>query len=81
MLAGLIQDESTRGSDGIPGLSRIPVVGGLFGRQITSKRRSEVVVLLTPSIVRDGREARDLTDEYTRRFRAMEPLRRTPGTN
>jgi general secretion pathway protein D len=81
MLAGLIQDESTRGSDGIPGLSRIPLVGGLFGRQTSVKRRSEVVVLLTPTIVRDGREARDLTDEYTRRFRAMEPLRSTPSGN
>ncbi len=79
MLAGLIQDESTRGSDGIPGLSRLPIVGGLFGRQSTVNRRSEVVVLLTPTIVRDAREARDLTDEYTRRFRAMEPLRRQPG--
>ena len=79
MLAGLIQDEATRGSNGIPGLSRIPVVGGLFGRQSSVKRRSEVVILLTPTIVRDGREARDLTDEYTRRFRAMEPLRGQPG--
>lgn len=81
MLAGLIQDSSTRGSTGFPGLSRVPVIGGLFGRQTTSKARSEVIVLLTPTIVRDGREARDLTDEYTRRFRAMEPLRRTPSGN
>lgn len=80
MLAGLIQDSTTRGSSGFPGLSRIPVVGGLFGRQTTSKGRSEVVVLLTPTIIRDAGEARDLTDEYSRRFRAMEPLRTKPST-
>ena len=79
MLAGLIQDSTTRGASGLPGLSRIPVVGGLFGQQNSNKSRSEVVVLLTPTIVRDAREARDLTDEYSRRFRAMEPLRRQPG--
>jgi general secretion pathway protein D len=79
MIAGLIQDSATRGATGFPGLSRVPVVGGLFGRQRTSNARSEVIVLLTPTIVRDARESRDLTDEYTRRFRAMEPLRRQPG--
>lgn len=81
LIAGLIQDGVERGSTGIPGLSRLPVVGGLFGRQTNSKRRTEVIILLTANIVRDPNEARDLTDEYSRRFRAMEPLRRTPSGN
>jgi general secretion pathway protein D len=41
-----------------------------------------VIILITPTIVRNPQEARDLTDEYSRRFRAMEPLQskpRTPG--
>ncbi len=74
MLAGLIQDSTTRGSTGFPGLSRIPVLGGLFGRQASNTTRSEVIVLLTPSLVRNHQDARDLTDEYGRRFRALEPL-------
>ncbi|WP_242102749.1 MULTISPECIES: type II secretion system secretin GspD [unclassified Lysobacter] len=81
LIAGLIQDGTVRGSTGFPGLSRIPVLGGLFGRQSSNKSRTEVIVLITPTIVRDPREARDLTDEYTRRFRAMEPLRSTPSGN
>lgn len=81
LIAGLIQDGVERGSTGIPGLSRVPVVGGLFGRQTSTKRRTEVIILLTASIVRNPQEARDLTDEYGRRFRAMEPLRRTPSGN
>lgn len=75
MLAGLVQDGSSKGSTGIPGLSRIPWVGGLFGRQTTSKDRTEVVVLITPTIIRDQQELRDFTDDYTRGFRAMEPLK------
>ncbi|GAA5070788.1 type II secretion system secretin GspD [Lysobacter panacisoli] len=78
MLAGLISDGVQRGSSGFPGLARIPVIGGLFGTQRSSKTRNEVIVLLTPTIVRNPQEARDLTDEYTRRFRAMEPLQRKP---
>jgi len=75
MLAGLVQDGSSKGSTGIPGLSRIPWVGGLFGRQSTSKDRTEVVVLITPTIIRDQQELRDFTDDYTRGFRAMEPIK------
>ncbi len=74
MLAGLISDGATKGSRGFPGLSRLPVIGGLFGRQTSSSDRSEVIVLLTPTIVRNPQEANDLTDEYGKRFRALEPL-------
>ena len=74
VLAGLIQDSVTRGSSGFPGLSRIPVIGGLFGRQSTGQTRSEVIVLLTPTLVRNPQEARDLTDEYGQKFRALDPL-------
>ncbi|MEN5062304.1 type II secretion system secretin GspD [Luteimonas sp. TWI1416] len=74
MLAGLIRDEVGRSSKGLPGLSRIPVIGSLFGSQATSNERSEVIVLLTPTIVRNPQEARQLTDEYGRRFRALQPL-------
>lgn len=74
MLAGLISDSATNGSAGIPGLSRLPIIGGLFGRKTTSSERSEVIVLLTPTIVRNPQEANDLTDEYGKRFRALEPL-------
>ena len=76
LLAGLITDETNRGSNGMPGLSRIPVLGGLFGRQNSSTTRRETIILRTPSLVRNPQESRDLTDEYTRRFRAMEPLNR-----
>ncbi len=74
MLAGLIDDSTTNGSSGIPGLSRLPVIGALFGQKTQSQRRNEVIILLTPTIVRNPQEARDLTDEYGRRFRAMDPI-------
>ncbi|MFT3897024.1 MAG: type II secretion system secretin GspD [Thermomonas sp.] len=79
MLAGLIDDQVERGSSGIPGLSRIPVIGGLFGTQKSNKSRTETIILITPTIVRDAQEAADLTDEYSRRFRAMEPLQQPPS--
>ena len=76
MLAGLISDSAERGAGGIPGLSRIPVLGALFGNQRNESSRSETIVLITARVVRNSAQARDLTDEYSRRFRAMEPLHR-----
>lgn len=75
LLAGLISDSVTTGSSGLPGLSRIPVLGALFGRQTANNTRNEVVVLLTPTIVRDPQDARRLTDEYSQRFRALQPMK------
>ena len=76
MLAGLIQDQRDKGSSGVPGLSRIPWIGGLFGTQSTITTRTEVIVLLTATIIRNPQEARDLTDEYGQKFRSLEPLYR-----
>lgn len=82
ILAGMISDGLERSSSGVPGLSRIPVVGALFGSQRTNKRRNEVIVLLTPTIIGSAQQAREITDDYGRRFRALEPLQsklRKPG--
>ncbi|MEG2804214.1 type II secretion system secretin GspD [Stenotrophomonas sp.] len=74
MLAGLITNSDEDGANGVPGLSRIPVIGALFGKKSQKNERSEVIVLLTPTIVRNAQESRNLTDEYSSRFRAMEPF-------
>jgi general secretion pathway protein D len=50
------------------------VIGGLFGQQGTSTARDELIVLITPTVVRNPQESRAMTDEYSRRFRAMEPI-------
>ncbi len=74
MLAGLISDGLTEGSSGVPGLSRIPIIGALFGTKTSRTDRTETIVLITPTIIRNPQEARNLTDEYGKKFRALEPL-------
>ena len=74
VLAGLISDGTDKSATGVPGLARIPVLGGLFGYQGNSKTRDELVVLITPTVIRNPQEARDLTDEYGRRFRGLDPI-------
>ena len=79
MLAGLISQSDTRGSSGVPGLSRVPVLGGLFGRQSQSQDRTEVLLLITPRVVRSPEQTRTLTDEYIQRFQSMAPLMPPPA--
>jgi type II secretory pathway component GspD/PulD (secretin) len=53
----MISEGLERSSSGVPGLSRIPVVGALFGGQRTYKTRNDVIVLLTPTIVSSSQQA------------------------
>ena len=62
-LAGLIRDTVSRENSGVPWLKDIPVLGALVSSQDNSRTRTELLILLTPHVVRDQREARALTDD------------------
>ena len=62
-LGGLIKDNRTDGRQGIPGLSALPVVGALFGAHNDVNDRTELLVLLTPRVIRTGDEAAAVTEE------------------
>lgn len=53
VLAGLINDEDRRTANGLPGLSRLPVLGRLFGSQANDKSKTEIVLSITPRVVRN----------------------------
>lgn len=75
LLGGLIKQTDSRTSGGVPGLHRIPIIGALFGGKDYESSREELLVMITPVVIRNGDDARRLTDEYSRQFRALEPLR------
>jgi general secretion pathway protein D len=53
ILAGLIQRDERRSNTGVPGLNEIPVVSKLFGGSQDSDNRTEIVLLITPRIIRN----------------------------
>ncbi len=75
LLGGLIQDNRTTGETGIPLISRIPFLGKLFGNTRNHKDRTELIVLITPRVISSTDEARQVTQEYTRQFESLTPLR------
>jgi general secretion pathway protein D len=74
LLGGLIsQDESTTNT-GIPGLNSIPVIGRLFGTTTRSRDRTELILLITPHVITNGDEAKQITDEYKKGFESLQPI-------
>jgi general secretion pathway protein D len=62
-LAGLIRDSDSERNSGIPILKDIPLLGGLVSGQTNQRERTELLVLITPHVVRDQRDARALTED------------------
>ena len=52
VLAGLITDEDRQTAAKVPGLGDLPVVGRLFGSNNTQRNRTELVLLITPRLLR-----------------------------
>lgn len=53
MLAGLIQDEDRRTVSKVPGLGDLPVLGRLFSSHSDDTKKTEIVLLITPRVVRN----------------------------
>ncbi len=53
MLAGLINDEERSSSNRVPGLSSLPIIGRLFASKKDNHDKTEIVLLITPRIVRN----------------------------
>jgi general secretion pathway protein D len=67
-LGGLIQNTDTYNKNGIPFLHELPVIGNLFGSTTKNDDRTELVILLTPKVVKTKQDARIVTDELKRRL-------------
>lgn len=71
VLGGLIRDNSTTGSTGIPLLHEIPVLGAMFGTKSTKGDRTELLVIITPKVVRNDQDARDVSTEMRDRMKSF----------
>jgi len=74
LLGGLIQQSEGVQDNGVPFLNRIPVLGNLFGTTVNNRKRTELIVLITPRVIRDPEDARHVTDDYETRFESIKPI-------
>jgi general secretion pathway protein D len=79
-LGGLITTKDTEDSTGLPGLRHIPVLGPLlFNSTDKEKDRTELIVLLTPRVVRDEAGAKSMTEQLEDELKTIQPLSRSKG--
>jgi len=68
IIGGLIRNQTARAEDRVPVLGRVPFVGALFRRRVTTTGRKEVIIVLTPRVVTTGGSHRAVMPKDSSQF-------------
>ena len=80
VLGGLIRDNTSSGKSGLPGLQDLPFIGNFFGTNTRNTDRTELLVMLTPRVIRSDQDAREVSSELRERMKSFVPLEKTQPT-
>ncbi len=72
VMGGLIGETRGNTSNGLPLISRIPIIGGLFGDQALTKNRSELVMFITPRVVEGEMDMKGIIEDLRRRMEKID---------
>jgi len=64
VIGGIISDRKTIDRTGIPYLMDLPVVGRFFGTTSDATERTELIILITPRVIRNRDESHSITEEF-----------------
>jgi general secretion pathway protein D len=67
VIGGLIREDDSRARSGIPFIYKIPLLGYLFGNTENEDSRTELVILLTPYVVKNQQDAKSVTNNFVDR--------------
>jgi general secretion pathway protein D len=76
LIGGIIDDAITHTRSGLPYLMDIPFLGQAFRSDTDTIERTELLITITPWVIRSKDEARRVTDDYTDRIQGLTELRR-----
>lgn len=71
LLGGLIKQDNAEGSTSVPYLGKIPGLRWLFGTTSKSKARTELIVLITPRVITNSSQSRQVTDDYRQQMQLL----------
>jgi len=74
LLGGIIDDNLRRTKSGVPYLMDLPVLGRLFRMESETVDRTELILLITPHVIRSRDEARSVTAEFEGRIRNLKEM-------
>lgn len=64
VIGGLIREDDTKNRQGIPFIYKIPLLGYLFGNTDNEDSRTELVILLTPHVIKNQQDAKSVTNKF-----------------
>ncbi|MBI5632206.1 MAG: hypothetical protein HZA15_01850 [Nitrospirae bacterium] len=71
LIGGIIQERNITSRSGIPILSKIPILGYLFGTTTDTVAKRELILLITPHVVANHEEADQLTEDYKNKIKEV----------
>jgi general secretion pathway protein D len=71
VIGGLIQERFDNSSSGIPFFSKVPIIGNLFKSTANSRSKTELVILLKPTVLTSPEEAASATREFRDKLKAV----------
>jgi general secretion pathway protein D len=74
LIGGIIDDQIQRVRSGVPFLMDVPVLGRIFRTESDQVDRTELIVLITPHVIRNRKEARSVTEEFEARIQGLKGL-------
>ena len=74
LIGGIIDERVERIRNGVPFLMDVPVLGRLFRVEQDKRERTELVILITPHVIRDRNEAQVVTQEFTDRINRLRDM-------
>ena len=74
VLGGLIKDNKTTGKAGVPFLQDVPIVGNLFGTNEVAGNRTELLVVITPRVVRSDIDIREVSEDLRDRMKGLQRI-------
>ena len=80
VMGGLILENKSVSTEGLPLISRIPIIGGLFGDQTLKNDRTELVLFITPRVVENEADVTRIIDDLRRRMDQLEGVFPRPKT-
>lgn len=76
VIGGILKHDLRKFVQGVPILKDLPIIGSLFSRTKDTKERTELMVFITPRIIRTGEELQDITEREKRSLTYPQMLRK-----
>ena len=73
-IGGMIKNKTGKGGVGIPFLSKVPLISYLFGSSTEAYEKNELIIMLTPHVVKNMAEAAAISEEYKEKMGEVKKL-------